>query len=65
MGMQIKPIAGKTFGAVVEDVDLRAIDTTDFAALKAAFLEHGFHLSLKHIPVPTRPRRKSYDVFRL
>ncbi len=44
MAMTITPIEGKVFGATVTDVDLRDLDDGGFAAIKAAFLEHGFLL---------------------
>ena len=42
--MTITPIEGKVFGATVTDVDLRDLDDETFAAIRAAFLEHGFLL---------------------
>lgn len=44
MAMTVSPIEGKVFGATVTDVELRELDDAGFAAIKAAFLEHGFLL---------------------
>lgn len=42
--IQIRPMAGKVFGAVVTEVDLRDLTDAEFEQLHAAYLEHGFLL---------------------
>ncbi len=42
--LSITPIDGKTFGAVVTGVDLRALGDAEFDEIKAAFLARGFML---------------------
>ena len=42
MTIEITPVADKTFGAVVSNVDLRELADDDFAAIRQAFLEYGF-----------------------
>lgn len=42
--LTITPIEGKVFGASITGVDLRNLDDTDFATIKAGFLEYGFLL---------------------
>jgi len=42
--MQITPVEGKTFGAVVTDVKLDDLDDTGFREIKTAFLQYGFLL---------------------
>jgi len=42
--MTIRPLEGKVFGATVGGVDLRKLSDDEFAAIHAAFLEHGFLL---------------------
>jgi len=40
--MNIRPIEGKGFGAIIVDVDLPKIDDEKFGVIKDAFLEYGF-----------------------
>ncbi len=40
--MNIRPIDGKGFGAIIVDVDLPKIDDEQFGVIKDAFLEYGF-----------------------
>ena len=42
--MNITPIANKVFGATVTDIALGTLSDDEFAAIHAAFLEHGFLL---------------------
>ncbi len=42
--LTITPIEGKGFGATIVGVDLRTLDDSDFATIRATFLERGFLL---------------------
>ena len=44
MRMNVTPIQGKVFGAAVTGVALGGLSDDEFAAIKGAFLEHGFLL---------------------
>jgi alpha-ketoglutarate-dependent taurine dioxygenase len=39
--IDVTPLVGKTFGAIVTGVDLRDLDDAAFAEVRTAFLEHG------------------------
>ena len=41
MGITIKPLPGKTFGATVRGVELQNLSTSDFTKIQEAFIEYG------------------------